>query len=350
MDCREWEYKRGYVEINLDAIISNMVEMKHHINDNTQMLAVIKTDGYGHGSVPIAQALESLAFIYGFAVATAEEAFELRDANIQKPILVLGYTFPYAYSRLIQENIEMTVFRFDTIEELNEIAEMMGKKAHVHVKVDTGMGRIGVKPDKNGLELINKIDSMNHLELNGVFTHFACADEKNKDSAKKQLQIFQKFLKDIDSAQIIIPLKHCANSASILELPESNMDLVRAGITLYGLMPSSEVEKNILPLTPALSFCSHIVLVKTLEIGESVSYGSTFTATRRTKIATIPIGYGDGYPRSLSNKGYVLIKGKRAPIIGRICMDQFMVDVSMIEEVYEGDLVRSEERRVGKEC
>ena len=180
---------------------------------------------------------------------------------------------------------------------------------------------------------------MNHLELIGVFTHFACSVEKTKEPAYQQLKIFQNFLTKIEELHIPIPFKHCANSASILELPESNMDLVRAGITLYGLRPSPEVSMNRLPLRPALSFCSHIVLVKTLEIGESVSYGSTFTASKRTKIATIPIGYGDGYPRSLSNKGYVLIKGKRAPIIGRICMDQFMVDISMIEDVYEGELV-----------
>lgn len=340
MDVRECEYQRGYVEVNLDYIIDNLKNMKQCIKKDTQILAVIKTDGYGHGGIPIAKNIEELDFLFGFAVATAEEAFELRDAGITKPILVLSYTFPYAYKRFVEQDIRVTVFREDTLKELSETAGMLGKPAKIHIKVDTGMGRIGISPNEKGLEFVQKAYETNGLEIEGIYTHFACADEEDLSSAYCQLKGYTDFVDKIeDKLQIKIPIHHASNSAGILALPEANMNLVRAGITLYGLKPSDEVILPKIQLKPALSLHSHVVYIKTLCKGQTVSYGSTYVADSDRRVATIPLGYGDGYPRGLSTKGYVLIRGKRAPIIGRICMDQFMVDVTDIPEVKEGDKV-----------
>ena len=339
------DYQRVYAQVSLDAIRNNMDSMKKNIAGETRMIGVIKTDGYGHGAIPIARELEPLDYLFGFAVATAEEAFILRESGIKKPVLILGYTFPYSYERLIKEEIRMVVFREDTLRELSELTERLGRegkelKARVHIKVDTGMSRIGIRPDEEGLSFVKKALALKGIEVEGIFTHFAKADEADKASAYRQLEDFKSFTAWVEKETgYRIPVKHCSNSAGIVELKEANMDVVRAGITLYGLWPSDEVKRDIISLTPALSLYSHIVYVKEIEAGVSVSYGGTFTADKRTRVATIPIGYGDGYPRGLSGKGSVLIRGKRAPILGRICMDQFMADVSDIPDVKEGDLV-----------
>lgn len=340
MDVREWQYKRGYVEVNLDYIIDNLKSMKKHIKKDTKILAVIKTDGYGHGGIPIAKNIEDLDFLFGFAVATAEEAFELRDAGIYKPILVLSYTFPYAYERFVAEDIRVTVFKKDMLTALSEIALKAGKTAKVHIKIDTGMGRIGVQPDAEGEDFVKTALDTPGIEVEGIYSHFACADEADLTSAKGQLDSFNRFVSKIEQETCVsIPIHHCANSAGILALPDANMNLVRAGITLYGLMPSQEVNTGDVELKPVLSLHSHVVYIKTIKKGQTVSYGSKFVALKETRVATIPLGYGDGYPRSLSSKGYVLICGKRAPILGRICMDQFMVDITNIPEAVEGDKV-----------
>ena len=340
MDVREWEYQRGYVEVNLDYIVENLENMKKNIASDTQILAVIKTDGYGHGGIPIARHIESLDFLYGFAVATAEEAFELREAGVTKPILVLSYTFPYAYERLIREEIRITVFRKDTLQDLRKASEKVGKTASVHIKVDTGMGRIGIQPDEEGELFVIAALETKGVCVEGIYTHFACADEEDLTSAKNQIQRFNDFTQNVEEKfSYRIPIHHCSNSAGILALPEANMNLVRAGITMYGLLPSPEMAKTQVPLKPVLSLHSHIVYVKELRKGQTVSYGSKFTAEKTTIVATIPLGYGDGYPRSLSSRGYVLIRGQKAPILGRVCMDQFMVDVTQIANVKEGDLV-----------
>lgn len=333
-------YQRVWAEVDLDAIWENMVHMKENIAENTKILAVIKTDGYGHGGVPIAKMLEQLDFMFGYAAATYEEAHVLREAGVKKPILILGYTFPYCYEELIREEIRPAVYRRDTVEELAAAAAKVGQKAKVHIKVDTGMGRIGITPDEEGLEFVRFLIEHPELEVEGVFTHFAKSDETDKTSANHQLELFQNFIDKIQTELgITIPVKHCSNSAAILEMPQANMDMVRAGITTYGLYPSEEVSKDIVPLRAAMSLYSHIVYCKTIHAGQSVSYGGLFTATKDTRVATIPVGYGDGYPRSLSGKGYVLIHGKKAPILGRVCMDQFMVDISEIPEAMEGDKV-----------
>ena len=333
-------YQRGWVEIDLDAIEQNMHNMKANIAENTQIMGVVKTDGYGHGAVTIAHHLEALDYVYGFAVATAEEALILRRTGVQKPILILGYTFPCFYEVLAKEDISLAVFRKENISLLAEAAGKARKNIKVHIKVDTGMGRIGIAPNEAGLSFVRELMQHSEIEIEGIFTHFARADELDKTDAFKQLTLFQDFIKEIEEKLAFsIPIKHCSNSAGIIEMPEANMDVVRAGITLYGLRPSEEVRTDIVEMQPALSWYSHIVYVKTLHKGQSVSYGGTFTAEKDTRVATIPLGYGDGYPRSLSGKGYVLIHGKKAPILGRVCMDQFMVDVTEIPQAKEGDLV-----------
>lgn len=331
---------RAYIEVDLDAIVDNVRNMKEKLSAGTQIVGVIKTDGYGHGSVPIALELEKLEYVWGFAVATAEEAHELRKAGVQKPLLILGYTFPYCYEQLVREDIRPAVFRRDSIGQLQAAAEKTGRAVKIHVKVDTGMSRIGVTPDEDGLRLIEELKDRKGVEVEGIFTHFAKADELDKSSAEEQLESFRCFAERAEERLgRSIPLKHCSNSAGIMEMRRADMDLVRAGIALYGLYPSAEVSRTAVDLRPALSLYSRIVYLKTIHKGQSVSYGGTFTAQGDMLVATVPLGYGDGYPRSLSGKGYVLIRGKQAPILGRICMDQFMVDVSDIPMVQEGDRV-----------
>ncbi len=339
-DVREREFQRVYAQINLDVIRENVLRIREHMDPHTKIMAVIKTDGYGHGSVPVARCIDAFDFIYGYAVATVEEAEILRREGICKPILILGYTFPYSYEQLIRDDIRMTVFREDTLLQLSEAALKTGKTAKIHVKVDTGMGRIGIFPDEEGLEWMKKANLMPGIELEGIFTHFAHAGEEDKTCSYQQIKTFQGFVQRAEEELgISIPFKHCSNSASIVEIPSANMDIVRPGIILYGLWPSDEMDRNIVELKPALSLHSKVVYVKTLRKGQSVSYGGTFTADKDMRVATIPVGYGDGYPRMLSGKGYVLIRGQKAPILGRVCMDQFMVDVTGIAGASEGDHV-----------
>lgn len=333
-------YERVYARIDLDAMLLNMDAMKKNLADGTKIIAVIKTDGYGHGAVPIAWELEKLDYVYGYAVATAEEAFILRLEGIKKPILILGYTFPYSYEELIQKGIRTAVFRSDMLKELNTAAGKAGKKAVVHIKVDTGMSRIGIKPNEQGMAFLKEALSYPNIEVEGMFTHFARADEKDKGNALGQLHTFTGFVRKCEEETgYKIPLVHCSNSAGIIEIREANLAAVRAGITLYGLWPSDEVRQDIVSLQPVLSLHSRIVYIKEVEKGTPVSYGGTFITDKKTKIATIPVGYGDGYPRGLSNKGYVLIHGQKAPILGRVCMDQFMVDITDIDGCTEGDEV-----------
>lgn len=333
-------YQRVYAVIDLDAVRYNMEQMHNNLSDDTQMIGVIKADGYGHGAVQIGRELEKMGYVFGHAVATAEEAMILRRVGLHKPILILGYTFPYCYEDLIRFDIRPTVFREDTLEELSACAQTMCKHVKVHVKVDTGMTRVGIRPDNNGIEFMNRVFHTEGIEVEGIYTHFARADETNKASAREQLKKLQDFMMRVEKELgYKIPISHCSNSASIMEMPEANMDVVRAGIALYGLWPSEQVARNIVELQPVLSLKSHIIYIREVEAGVPVSYGGTYVTPKKMRIATIPVGYGDGYPRGLSNKGYVLIRGKKAPILGRVCMDQFMVSVEDIPEAAEGDEV-----------
>lgn len=335
-------YDRAWAEIDLDAITHNMEQIKKSIKKDTKVICVIKTDGYGHGALPIAENFENDEQVWGYAVATSEEALALREKGIKKEILILGYTFPYSYEQLIAQNIRTTVFMKDTAQLLSQEAIKTGKTCKVHIKIDTGMTRIGIHPDKEGIALIKEISQMKGIEIEGIFTHFATADEIDKTKTYNQLNIFKNFVEQLEQElQFNIPMKHCSNSAGILEMPEANMDAVRAGIILYGLWPSEEVMNGrLIQLQPALTLKSRIVYVKTVPQNQEISYGGTFVTFRNTRVATICIGYGDGYPRSLSNVGYVLINGQRASILGRVCMDQLMVDVTDIDgEVCVGDSV-----------
>lgn len=335
-------YDRAWAEIDLDALLFNIESIQEKIAKDTKMIAVIKTDGYGHGAKQIAQVLEEEQQVWGYAVATAEEAFILRDSKIRKPILALGYTFPYSYERFIKEDIRSTVFTLDTAKELSDIAVKNKKNCKIHLKIDTGMTRIGINPDAEGLALIRQICALPSLEIEGIFTHFATADESDKTKTYHQMQLFQEFAEQVEQEiQQKIPMKHCSNSAGIVELPEANMDAVRAGIILYGLWPSDIVQaNNRIQLKPMFTLKSRVVYVKTVPKGQEISYGGTYTTMRETKVATICIGYGDGYPRSLSNVGVVLLQGQRVPILGRVCMDQFMIDVTDLNlPVCVGDIV-----------
>lgn len=333
------KYSRVYAQIDLDAVSYNLEQMKNHIKEDTGIMAVVKTDAYGHGAVPITQHIQKLDYLKCFAVATAEEAFILRRHEITKPILILGCLYPEHYDQLIQKDIRMNIFEYETAQQLSRAAVKLNKTAYLHVKVDTAMSRLGIRPGKEAAELVKAIARLPNIYLEGIFTHFSKADEKDKEPSFQQMNQFHVFIDALEKEGIPFKVKHCSNSAGIIDLQEANMDIVRAGISLYGLYPSPDVCKTNVRLRPVLSLKSRIAYLKEVEEGVSVSYGGTYTTDRTTKIATIPVGYGDGYPRALSNKGYVLIKGKRAPILGRICMDQFMVDVTDIEQVHKDDEV-----------
>lgn len=331
---------RTFVEIDLAAVVANMEAMRKNTAPGTKMAAVIKTDGYGHGARQIAAALEPLPYVWGFCTATFDEAAELREAGIQKPVLILGYTFPDCYEQEARLGIRPAVFREDQLEALSAAAGRAGTAMPIHLAVDTGMSRIGIMPDDAGLSFVKRALETKNLIVEGIFTHFSKADMLSPDPTMTQAQAFRHFTDRIErELGYRVPIRHCDNSAGLIRFPENDMDLVRAGITVYGLWPSDEVPQDIVPLRPALSWYSTVVYVKDLPAGRAVSYGGTFVTERTTRVATVSVGYGDGYPRSLSNKGYVLIRGKRAPILGRICMDQLMADVSDIPGAAEGDRV-----------
>lgn len=325
-------YYRVHAVIDLDDICHNIKEIKRVVGPQVKIMPVIKADGYGHGSVPIAKALDEIG-ADAFAVAILEEGITLRNNGIRKPIVILGYTAEYQYSSLIQYEIQPTVFCYEMAESLSKIASALGKDAKIHIKIDTGMNRIGFKPTKESLGIIKRIAVLPNLVIEGIFTHFACADETDKTSARTQKKLFDDFVQRLGKEGISIPIKHVSNSAAIIDMDTCRMDMVRSGIITYGLYPSEEVSKDVIDLRPAMSLKTHIVHIKEVEAGEGVSYGHTYVTQKPTKIATIPVGYADGYPRALSSKGRVLIRGQYVPIIGRVCMDQFMVDVTHISDV-----------------
>ena len=325
--------------VSLDAIAHNFQEMHKKIKPGTKIIAVIKADGYGHGATAIAKLIHEYDYIWGFATATAEEALELRHAGVTKPILILGIVFPEYYEELAAEDIRITISDLNTAINYAAAGARIGKDVHIHLALDTGMTRIGYADVPDNVEKIEEVANIPNLIIEGMFTHFARADEVDRTPALRQLDRYLRFADLLEKRGIHIPVRHCSNSAGIMRVPEANLNVVRAGITIYGIYPSEEVEREALDLIPAMELKSHVSYVKNVERGTAVSYGGTFVTERFTRMATIPAGYADGYPRQLSNKGWVLIHGQKAPILGRVCMDQFMVDVTDIPGVKAGDEV-----------
>ncbi|WP_302654527.1 alanine racemase [uncultured Clostridium sp.] len=327
----------AWAEIDLDAIAYNTRNIKKLIGDK-DLIAVVKANCYGHGVIGIIPTLLENG-VSRFAVAMISEALEIRDNKITTPVMILGFTPLYLGEELINNNIEQTVYDLDYARELSKIALTLNKKAKIHIAIDTGMGRIGFLPNEKSIDNITEICSLEGIEVIGIFTHFSTSDEKDKEYSHEQ---FTKMLSVMDTLKkrgIDIPLKHVANSGAIIDLPDTYLDAVRAGIILYGYYPSDEIDKNNLALKPALTLKATITNVKTLEKDMYVSYGRTFKTSNETIVATIPVGYADGYLRKLAENGKVIIKGEFAPIIGRICMDQFMIDVTNIPDVKIGDEV-----------
>ncbi|NRY59805.1 alanine racemase [Clostridium beijerinckii] len=327
-----------YAEIDLDAIAYNMKNIKNLAKDK-EVIAVVKADCYGHGALDVVPTLlENGAS--RLAVAVLTEGIELRNDNINAPIMILGYTPSYLNEELIKYDLEQTVYDLDYAKELSKAALSLNKKAKVHIAIDTGMGRIGFLPTEKAIDDICKICSLEGLEVIGIFTHFSTSDEKDKEYTNEQFEKFTDLLKKLSNLNIEIPIKHVSNSGAIMDMPETYLDAVRAGIILYGYYPSNEVKKENLSLKPALTLKATITRVQEMDAGMSISYGRTFKTKRRSLIATIPIGYADGYSRLLAKNAKVIINGQFAPIVGRICMDQCMIDITDINsDIKVGDEV-----------
>lgn len=331
--------------IDLDAIGHNIAAVKARVK--APVMAIIKADAYGHGAVELARYLDdSCAF---FGVSSILEALELRQAGIQKPILILGYTPESAFPDAIRQHIRPTIFRYEDGLALSQAAQALGMTAQFHFAVDTGMSRIGFQVTQEDADLCARIAALPCLEAEGLFSHFATADCADLTRARHQAAQFAEFDRMLKDRGLVIPLRHLDNSAGLMNFG-CEYEMVRSGIVTYGMYPSDEVDPNLLDLRPALRWESRITHLKTLEPGREIGYGGTYTTTRPTRVATIPVGYADGYRRTLSGKFYVLIRGKKAPILGRICMDQMMVDVTEIPEAQQNDVVvlvgRSGEARI----
>ncbi len=326
------EYSNTYVKIDLDAILNNFRQVQKKAG--ASVMAVVKADAYGHGAVPVARLLEPECAFFG--VSSVAEALELRRAGIEKPVLLLGHTPVECYPTVVEENIRLGIFSYEEAKALSCEAVRQGKTATFHFTVDTGMSRIGFQVTEEAADLCAKIAKLPGLQAEGLFSHFATADTVDLTRTRQQADRFALFDKMLKARGIDIPLRHLDNSAGIMNFG-CHYDMVRAGIALYGLYPSEEVDPQLLKLQPAMSWHTAVSCVKTLEPGREISYGGTYVTTKPTVVATIPAGYADGYRRSLSGRFYVLIKGKKAPILGRICMDQFMVDVTDIPGVQAGD-------------
>ncbi|MBO5836315.1 MAG: alanine racemase [Oscillospiraceae bacterium] len=327
------EYSNSHIKIDLDAILENFRAIRAHAK--AEVMAVIKANAYGHGAIPVAQLLEKECAFFG--VSSVAEALELRRAGIQKPILILGATDPNAFDVLVKEDIRPTIFTYQQAQKLSDEAQKQGKTACFHIAVDTGMSRIGLQVTEQSADICAEIAKLPGITAEGLFSHFATADEKDQTKTQKQAQLFADFDRMLKARGVEIKLRHLDNSAGVLGYG-SHYEMVRTGIILYGLYPDAGMDKTI-ALKPAMSWHSWVAHVKPLEPGRQISYGGTFTVEKPMLVATVPVGYADGYRRNLSGRFYVLIRGQRAPILGRVCMDQFMVDVTDIPEVVEGDEV-----------
>ena len=324
---------RTAVVIDLDRIKHNIESIKAKIGD-ANLLGVIKADAYGHGVIEIAKEIEQDCAFFG--VAVIEEAVELRKAGFSTPILVLGRVEPYYSDLLVKYDIRPAIFSLEDAKSLSDEAVKQGKTALYHFAVDTGMSRIGFQVTEKDADICKEIALLPNIEAEGIFTHFATADEKDLTKTLQQKERFGKFVDMLSKRGINPEIKHANNSAGLMNFDE-HYDLVRAGIVIYGMYPGEDVDKSKLDVLPAMKWVAEISHVKTLEAGREISYGGTYITEKETVVATVPVGYADGYPRSLSNIGKVMVNGKEAPIIGRVCMDQFMIDVTDIPDVKVGD-------------
>ncbi len=334
-----------WAEIDRAAIAHNVRELRRLTNSQAHLMVAVKANGYGHGAIEVARtALENGATRLG--VARIEEGVALRKAGIAAPILIMGYSPSEGLGQLLTYHLMPTIFSLDNARHLSAAAAARQQRLTIHVKVDTGMGRLGVpwdalRLDKTGAAAadIATISQLPGLELQGVYTHFATADHKDKQYALQQFEYFTHLLAELNKTGQELPLRHAANSGAIIDMPETHLDMVRAGISVYGLYPSSEVNHNIIDLQPALTLKARVIFIKQVPAGTKISYGGTYETATDTTIATIPVGYGDGYSRLLSNRGQMLVNGQRAPIVGRVCMDLTMLDVGHIDRVQPGDEV-----------
>ncbi len=336
MSTSKVEYNRIFARINMDNLRYNITKMKSLVKPDMKIMVVIKADAYGHGSVEVAKRIDDVSDYYG--VATVDEAIELRNAGIDKPILIIGYTASYEFEKLIEYDIAQAVYDVAECQKLSDLAISKGKKVKVHMKVDSGMSRIGFQVSEEGFEAAKQLKDMEGLEIEGIFTHYAKADEIDKKYAYGQKEKFLKFISEMEASGIKFDIKHIDNSAGTMEMDDDDFDMVRVGIVTYGLYPSDEIDESVM-IKPVMSLVAHVAHVKTLPAGVGVGYGWTYVTDKETKVATVTVGYADGYPRAQSNIGRVIIKGEYAPIIGRVCMDQIMVDVTHIPQVELNDEV-----------
>ena len=330
MSINTVKYNRIFAEINIDNLRYNISTMKSLVKESMKTLLVIKADAYGHGAVEVAKRTLDLADYFG--VATIDEACELRNAGITTPILIIGYTDSEDYDRLLEYDITQAVYDVEECKKLSDLAVSMNKKAKVHIKVDTGMSRIGFPVNDDGIAEATMLKDMPGLMVEGIFTHYAKADEFDKHSAIEQKEKFKYFIARCEEGGLSFAIKHIDNSAGTMELKDNEFDMIRLGIVIYGLYPSDEVDKSVV-IKPVMSLKAHVAHVKTLPAGVGVSYGWTYVTSKETRVATVTVGYADGYPRAQSNIGKVIIRGEYAPIIGRVCMDQIMIDVTDIPDV-----------------
>ena len=330
------EYQRVTAEIDLDAVAYNIRNIRERVNKNSKIMGIVKADAYGHGAVEVSKVL-----LYNGAdwlgVAMIDEAIQLRQNNIMVPILILGYTLETKIDDVVRYDIIQTVFSYDMAKLVSDAAVKQNKIAKIHIKVDTGMGRIGFMPDENIGEEVLKISKLPNIEINGIFTHFSTSDETDKSFTRLQIERFKYAIDEIEKRGINLPVKHCANSAAIMDFDDLGFNMVRAGVILYGMYPSDDVKKENLSLKPVMSIKTHISYVKNVGVGVPLSYGRTYYTDKESVIATVPVGYADGYIRRMQKGGRVIVNGHYAPIVGRVCMDQFMIDVTDIPDVKPGD-------------
>ena len=335
----DYKFNRSWAEVNLDNIAHNVREIRRITNKKAEIMGVVKADAYGHGVLEVVRTLLNNG-VTCLAVSMLDEAIQLRKSGIEVPILILSYTDPRRAEEIIINDVTQTVYSHDLAEALSAAAVKLGRNVKIHIKIDTGMTRVGFMPGYSAIKNVVQISKLPGIVIEGLFTHFASADETDKSYTYMQFERFMTICSELNRIGVYIPVKHAANSAAIMEYPEMHLDMVRPGIILYGMYPSNEVDKSKIDLKPAMTLKASVILVKDVEKDTCVSYGRVFTTKCESKIATIPIGYADGYTRLLTGKAKVLINGEYGPVVGKICMDQCMVDVTEMEkEVCIGDEV-----------